>query len=179
MTIEKDKMVRIHYTLKDDDGNELDTSVGSEPLEYLHGTGFLLPKLEEELEGKGVGDKFSAVIEAKDGYGEYQKDLVAEVDRKNFDSSVPIEVGMKFQAEDASGLHIVTVTALSDDKVTIDANHELAGKRLHFDIEVLDVRDATEVEILHAQESCSCGGCGGCGGDCNGEGEGCCGGCGR
>ncbi|MCR5289516.1 MAG: peptidylprolyl isomerase [Treponema sp.] len=171
MTIAKDKMVSINYTLKDDEGTVIDSSNGT-PLEYLHGNGNLIPGLEVQLEGKAPGDKFAAIVAPKDAYGEYDEKLVLEVPRNQFDSEVPIEIGMRFQADTTSGPTIVRVTKITEDKVTVDANHDLAGKTLHFDIEVVTVRDATEEELT-PQSSCG-GGCGGCGGGCD---SGCGGGC--
>lgn len=170
MKIEKDKMVQIHYTLKDDDGNQLDTSVGNEPLEYLHGNGNLIPGLEIQLEGKEPGQKFTAVIEPKDAYGEYDEKMIVEVPRNQFDSELPIQEGMAFQADTPEGPMIVRVIKVTEETVTVDGNHELAGKTLHFDVEVVNVREATE-DDLKPQSGC---GCGNCGGDC-GEGEGGCG----
>lgn len=173
MTVENDKYVSIHYVLKNDEGAVLDSST-EKTLDYVHGRGYLLPKLEEQLAGKNLGDKFNVVLEPKDGYGEYRKELVTDVDRSSFEDGVPIEVGMAFQAMTASGPQIVRVTKISDDKITVDANHELAGTRLHFEIEIADVRNATEEELN--PPSCGCGGncSGGCGGECS---DGGCGNC--
>ncbi len=181
MLCEKDKVVSINYTLKGDDGNIIDSSEGKAPLEYLHGRNYLLPKLEEMITGKNPGDKFSAVLEAKDGYGEYNPDLVVDVPRSDFDTSMPIETGMAFQAMTDQGPRIVYVKEVKEDSVTIDGNHDLAGKRLHFDIEILDVREATVDELQSGMVGGGCGGCGGgCGGDCGGDCNcgGGCGGCG-
>ncbi|MGN0729288.1 FKBP-type peptidyl-prolyl cis-trans isomerase [Treponema sp.] len=174
MTVENNKYVSIYYTLKNDKGEILDSSM-EETLDYVHGRGYLISGLEKCLEGKNPGDKFSAVIEPSEGYGEYRKELVAEVDRSNFEDGAPVEIGMAFQAMTAAGPRIVRVTAINGDKVTVDANHELAGEKLHFDVQVVAVRNATEEELN--PPSCGCGGnCGGCGGDCSDEGCGC--GCG-
>lgn len=176
MTIAKDKMVSINYTLKDDEGKLLDTSVGAEPLQYLHGNGYLLPKLEEALEGKNPGDKISVVLAAKDGYGEYDEKLVVEVPRDQFDTEVTIEPGMKFQADTPVGPQIVTVIKVTDKAITINGNHELAGKNLHFDVEVLEIRDASEEELKGNE--CSCGCNGNCDNEDECEGGNCSGGCG-
>ena len=109
MKIAKDKWVAIHYTLKDDDGKELDTSVGGAPLGYVHGRGYLIPGLEKELEEKEVGNKFTAVIPAKDAYGEYDQQLVMELDRDRFEYDGEIELGMQFQAMTPQGPSIVRV----------------------------------------------------------------------
>lgn len=166
-------MVKIHYTLKDENGNQIDSSRGGEPLEYMHGTGTLIPGLEKELDGKNPGDSFHAEIEPALGYGEYDSSLVAEVPRSQFDGNPDIQVGQQFQASTATGPILVKVTKIDDDKITVDGNHELAGKKLFFDVEVVDVRDATEEELEPFSRSCG-GGCGSCSG-CSSAGE--CGGC--
>ena len=171
MNIEKDKVVSINYTLTGDDGNIIDTSEGRAPLEYLHGHGMLLPKFEESLLGHAPGDKLTCDLAAKDGYGEYDESLIMEVPREQFDTDMEIQVGMAFQAMTESGPSIVTVTKVTPDVITVDANDSLAGKNLHFAVEVLEVRDATEDELKSgrpAGQGCGCGGCGdgGCGGDC-------------
>ena len=172
MKIEKNKFVSIHYTLTDDDGNRLDSSVGKAPLGYVQGNGMLIPGLEAELEGKEVGEKFKAVIQPKDAYGEYNEQLIATVPKSQFGDAGSIEVGMAFQAvADDNTPFIVRVINVTDDSVTIDGNHELAGKTLTFDVEIVEVRDSTEEDF---NMGCGCG-CG-CGGNCEG---GCEGGCGE
>ena len=169
MKAEKNAYVTINYTLNDDEGDLIDTSVGKAPLEYIHGNNFILPKLEELIEGKEPGYKFSAVLEPKDGYGERDERLVAKVPLENFDTQVELEVGMQFQAGTPAGPQIVKITKIDGNEITVDANHELAGVRLHFDIEVLDVRNATQEELDALNSGCCGGGCGGCVG-CGGEG---------
>ncbi len=170
MTAEENKYVSIYYTLTDDDGEIIDKSVEGNPLGFVMGKGYILPKLEEQILGKSVGDKFTAVIEPKDGYGEYDKTFVTEVDRKNFEAE-NVEVGMAFQAMTEMGPVIVRVTKVTDDKITVDGNHELAGVRLHFDVEIAEIRDATEDE-LNPKGCGGCGGgCGSCGGDCSCDGD--------
>ena len=176
MEISYQKMVKIHYTLKDVDGNQLDSSVGGEPLEYMHGIGALIPGLEQELTGKNPGDKFHSEIEPALGYGEYDENLVAEVPRSQFDGAAEITVGQQFQADTATGPMIVKVTKVTDDKITVDGNHELAGKKLCFDVEVVDVREPSEAELEPFVNQGGCGGCSGCGsssscGGCSGCGE--------
>lgn len=174
MKAENGKYVSINYVLKNDEGTIIDQSNG-EPLGFVQGLHYILPKLEEAILGHEAGDKLSVVLEAKDGYGEYDNHLIAEVERKMFETDMPIEVGMAFQAMTAVGPQIVRVTKVGEDKITVDANHELAGVRLHFDVEVAEVRDATEEELN--PQSCGCGGCGGgCGGNC-GDDCNCGGGC--
>lgn len=178
MKIEAKKYVSINYTLKDKDGNVLDSNVGKEPLSFVAGIGALVQGLEKELEGKEQGEKFSCVVTPEEGYGDYDESLIFDVPRSEFDTdAVEIEVGMAFYAQTSAGPRVVRAIKVADDVITLDGNHELAGKTLYFDIEVTEVRDATEAE-LNPPQGCG-GGCGGCsGGGCGGCGsEGGCGGC--
>lgn len=176
MKIIQDTVVKIHYTLKDDDENVLDSSEGREPLEFLFGHNMLIPGLEKQLFEKDEGEKFHADVEPKDGYGIYDDRLIIDVPRDQFEVDYDIEVGMQFQAQTAAGVSIVRVIEVNADNIKIDGNHELAGKNLHFDVEVVAVRPATEEELQPAM-GCGCGGgCGGCGGGCGEScGDGSCG----
>lgn len=165
MTIQNEKFVSINYTLKDANGKIIDSSVETSPLNYIHGKGYLIFGLENELNGKSPGDKFSCEIQPKDGYGEYEKNLVFTLEREKFEFDGEITVGMQFQTMSEQGPIILRVTQIDGDKIKVDGNHELAGKVLYFDIEVLEVRDATEDELN--PKGCCSGNCGGCGGDCD------------
>ena len=177
LTVEENKVVTFEYTLKNDSGEILDSSAKTAPLEYLHGSGNIIPGLEAELEGKKVGDKFKASIEAEDAYGLRFEELVQKIDRDKLSHLPSIEIGMQLQAYDEEGMQILTVIDITDNEVTLDGNHPLAGEKLHFDVEIIDIREATEDEIefgLNGGE-CGCGGesCGtedskGCGGGCSG-----------
>jgi FKBP-type peptidyl-prolyl cis-trans isomerase SlyD len=150
MEVEKNKVVTIHYTLTNDEGAVLDSSEGKTPLKYLHGNKNLIEGLENALLGKKVGDKLHVVIEPADAYGEKRADLIQEVPKEAFQGVEDIQVGMQFNAQAPDGsAYVVTVTNVAEDKVTIDANHDLAGVRLTFDVEVIDVRNATDEEIEH------------------------------
>ncbi|MDX1491485.1 MAG: peptidylprolyl isomerase [Pseudohongiellaceae bacterium] len=149
MTIEKHSVVNIHYTLKNDAGEVLDSSEGGNPLTYLHGAHGLIPGLESELDGKKVGDSFNAVVPPEQAYGEVNPELVHEVDRSMFRGVDKIEPGMVFTAQSEQGQQNITVSAVDGDKVTVDGNHPMAGKTLHFDVEVVDIREATAEEIEH------------------------------
>ena len=183
MVITKDKFAAFNYTLKDADGVQLDSSVGGEPLGYVHGRGYLISGLEAQLEGKTEGDKFSCTIQPKDAYGERDERLVAQVPRDRFETDAAIELGMQFQVMTPAGPTIVTVVGIDGDMIKIDGNHEMAGKTLNFDIEVVQVRDTTPEELEEFEKrAAGCGGCGGCGGEggcgedggCGGEGCGNC-----
>jgi FKBP-type peptidyl-prolyl cis-trans isomerase SlyD len=149
MNIDQNAIVSIHYTLTNDAGETLDSSAGGDPLAYLHGNGNLIPGLERELAGKTVGDKFIVKIAPADGYGEHDKALIQRVPRRSLRGVKNVHVGMQLQAHTPQGARTVTVTHIAGDMVTIDGNHPLAGQSLNFDIEVTDVREATEEEIAH------------------------------
>jgi FKBP-type peptidyl-prolyl cis-trans isomerase SlyD len=148
MQITQDAVVSIHYTLTDDAGTKLDSSDGT-PLAYLHGNGNLIPGLERELEGKSAGDKLSVKIAAADAYGEYDKSLVQRIPRRALKGVGNIRVGMQLHTQSAHGVRAVTVTQVAGDMVTIDANHPLAGQNQKFDVEIAEVRAATEEELAH------------------------------
>lgn len=192
MQIAHQTVVQMHYTLKDDNGNTIDSSVGKEPLEYIQGLGMIVPGLEKAMVGKSVGDKFEVVVLPAEGYGEYNKGLVSEIPKTAFQGD-DVQVGMTFYAQTPNGILPIRILEVKEDKVTVDANHELAGKNLNFAIEVVSVRQATEKELEslqhhhchchdHEDEHECCGGKGHgeghecCGGKNHGEGHECCGG---
>ena len=145
MEITKNKVASIHYTLKNIKGDVLDSSVGQQPLTYLHGAGNLIPGMEEGLEGKVAGNKFELNIAPEKGYGERHEKLIQKVPRANFPNQ-GVEVGMQFRTNTGS---VVTVTHIGLEQITVDGNHPLAGERLNFSVEVMEVRNATEEEISH------------------------------
>ena len=150
MTIKDNSAVSFHYTLTDDDGQTLDSSSGKDPLAYLHGAGNIIPGLESALEGKAVGDAMVVAVTAAEGYGEVQQELIQEVPRDAFQGVDSIEVGMQFEAQTGQGGSVpVTVTAVTDEVVTVDGNHPLAGKNLNFDVTITEVREASEEELAH------------------------------
>ena len=150
MTIQLHRAVGFHYILTDDTGTELDNSSGRDPMTYIHGMGMIIPGLEQALEGQVVGASLNVSIAPEDGYGVVDLQTIEEVPRKSFRDVDTIEVGMQFEAQTEKGDTVaVTVTAVSDDTVTVDGNHPLAGKTLNFDVSVEEVRDATEEELEH------------------------------
>lgn len=150
MKIAADHAISIHYTLTDDSGNTLDSSHDrGEPLVYLHGYGNIIPGLENALLDRAVGDKLKVSVEAKDAYGERQDAMIQTVPREAFGEGAELAAGMQFQAETDGGVQMFTITAVDGDNITIDANHPLAGNRLHFDVEVTDVRAASAEELSH------------------------------
>jgi FKBP-type peptidyl-prolyl cis-trans isomerase SlyD len=149
MPIAQNSVVTIHYTLKDDAGEVLDSSRDGDPIAYLHGHGNLVPGLERELEGKNTGDKIVVTVSPENGYGQYDKALVQQVPRRALQGIAKISVGMRLHAQTEQGTRAVTVTRLVGDMVTLDGNHPLAGQNLNFDVEITDVRDASEEELTH------------------------------
>ncbi|MCB1823581.1 MAG: peptidylprolyl isomerase [Candidatus Competibacteraceae bacterium] len=149
MKAAKDKIVSLHYTLTDDGGVTLDSSHGREPLSYLHGHGNIIQGLEAALEGKEVGFNASVQVVPADGYGEYNPQAVFEVPREQFPPNEAIQVGMRVQGESPDGVLNFTVLAVNEQGVVLDANHPMAGKNLNFEVEVLEVRDATAQELSH------------------------------
>lgn len=149
MNISDNCVASFHYTLTDSTGKVLDSSEGQEPLSYLHGASNIIPGLESALEGKTVGDKLNVAVPAADAYGLRNDDLVQELPSNMFSGIEKIEIGMEFHAETEQGLQVVTVTRVEGDQVTIDGNHPLAGIDLNFDVEITEVRAATEEELGH------------------------------
>jgi FKBP-type peptidyl-prolyl cis-trans isomerase SlyD len=149
MQIARDSVAAFHYTLTDDQNQVIDSSAGRDPLTYLHGGGQIVPGLEKQLEGRSAGDKFTADVVPEEGYGVHHPELMQEVPRSAFQGVEDIQPGMQFQGRGPQGEINVTVTRVEDDKVFIDGNHPLAGKTLHFAIEVTDVRAASEEELAH------------------------------
>lgn len=158
MNAENDKVVSFSYTLKDSEGNVLDSSEGAPPLPYLHGAQNIIPGLEAELEGKAAGDHIVAVIEPELAYGIPSDALIESIPRADLDAIDNLEVGMQLEAETPEGMRIVRVTEVTDETVTIDANHPLAGETLHFDVTITEVREATSDELEHGHVH----GAGGC-----------------
>ena len=177
MFIEANSVVVLHFAVTDDKGEAIDDTRESEPLEFLMGSGYLVPGLEAELEGLKTGDKFDVRIEPEQGYGIYDPELVQEVPAALFEGVEGVEPGMAFSAETDAGHRTVIVTAVEDDIVVVDANHPFAGRTLQFDGEVISIREATAEELEHGHPH----GAGGCGHDHGHDhehehGEGCCGG---
>ena len=149
MEITADRVVTIHYTLKDDKGAVIDSSSGGEPLAYIQGHGNLVAGLEKALEGKQDGNTLAVVVPPAEGYGERDESLIQRVPKRALQGSGEIKKGMQFQARTEDGMRLFTVTAVVGDMVTLDGNHPLADHTLHFDVEVVGVREATTEELEH------------------------------
>ncbi len=150
MQIQKHRVVTIHYTLANKQGEVLDSSEGQDPLVYLHGVNQLVTGLEQALEGKAGGEQVAVTVAPEEGYGPVLPELFQEVPRSAFANIENLEAGMHLQAQTEEG-HVrhVRVVKVGDDTVEIDINHPLAGEELHFDVSIEQVRDATPEEVEH------------------------------
>jgi FKBP-type peptidyl-prolyl cis-trans isomerase SlyD len=162
MRVAKETVVAIEYTLKDDQGNIIDASGDRGPMEYLHGAQNIIPGLEQGVDGLVAGDTKSVLVPPQLGYGEYSEKLLQQVPLNAFGANTP-QIGMRFHAETNLGMRVLTIKKIEGEEVTLDGNHELAGKTLHFDIKVVSVRAAELTELSHGHPHQS-GGC--CGGGC-------------
>jgi FKBP-type peptidyl-prolyl cis-trans isomerase SlyD len=149
MQISPNKVVHIHYTLTDNDGEVLDSSQGSDPMAYIHGMGNIISGLEEALTGRKVGDRFKVSVAPEEAYGVRDNDLVQKVPKSAFHGVDEVLPGMQFHAESSDGMQLVTVIEVEGDTVMLDGNHPMAGMTLNFDVEVTGIRDATSEELDH------------------------------
>ncbi|MBS0396493.1 MAG: peptidylprolyl isomerase [Proteobacteria bacterium] len=148
MLVARDTVVTIHYTLKNDAGEVLDSSAGGDPLAYIHGGGNIIAGLEEALEGKSAGEKLAVAVPAAKAYGEHDPSLIQQVPRRAFQGT-DVRAGMRFTAQTEHGPRQVVVTRVIGDMVTVDGNHPLAGQSLNFDVEIAEVRAASAEELAH------------------------------
>lgn len=146
LTIATNRVVGFFYTLSDSEGNVMQSNKGQDPLSYLHGYGNIIPGLEKEMNGMIEGEEKRVVVEPIDAYGEHNTELVFTVPRSEFETK-DVEIGDQFEAKNENGQFLVTVIDTNEDSITFDANHEMAGMQLTFDIEVANIREATQDEI--------------------------------
>ncbi len=149
LLIGENSVVSMHYKLTDNDGNVIDSSEGMEPLTYLHGAGNIIPGLEKALIGKVEQDTITVKVAPEEGYGEVLQELIQTIDKAAFQDVETLEAGMMFEAQGPNGPQRIVVKKVEGDQVTIDGNHPLAGVELNFDINIVNVREATEDEIAH------------------------------
>ena len=147
--IDSKSVVGIVYTLKGDVGEVLDKSTEEDPFVFLMGVEAIVRGLERTLTGKSEGEEFTVTLQPEDAYGERSPDLIGEVARSQFPPDMELRPGLRFQGEVAGGIRMFTVNGFEGDKVTIDANHELAGKTLNFEVRIVSVRPATAEELSH------------------------------
>ena len=149
MKIEKDKVVLMNYTLTDNEGSVIGSTEGDVPMAYIQGKGNIIPGLEVEMEGKKAGDKLKVSISTENAYGKRNPELLHVVDRSVFQGDEEITIGLRVNVQTSNGDSIAIVSAFDDKTITLDLNHPLADKDLTFDVEIVEVRDATETEKEH------------------------------
>lgn len=150
MKVGKDTVVGIEYALHLGDGAIIDRSDAGQPMRYLHGQGQIVPGLEKALEGKEPGTEAKVVVSPDEGYGDRDDQAVRTIPREAFPPDAPISVGAEFVVVDDQHNQVpLKITAVTDGNVTVDFNHPLAGKTLHFNVKVVDVRAATSEELEH------------------------------
>ncbi len=148
-TVTDGQVVSLEYTLRVD-GKVVDTSEGGEPLEYLHGAANIIPGLEREMDGMVVGESKTVVIAASDGYGEMDEEAFIEVPRSEFPDDMPLKPGLEMELSGPEGQPMYArVESMEGETVVLNMNHPLAGKELHFDVKVVNLRDATDEEMDH------------------------------
>ncbi|PJZ55005.1 FKBP-type peptidyl-prolyl cis-trans isomerase [Leptospira adleri] len=143
----KTRVITFHYTLHDTEGNLIDSSEGKAPLSYLEGVGHIISGLEEEMKKMSTGDKKRINVEAENAYGLKDPDLIFDVPRSQFPPNEDLQVGMMFQTDEPD--KVFTITELQDESVIVDGNHPLAGINLVFDVELTEIREATDEEVSH------------------------------
>ncbi len=142
------RVVAFHYSLTDPHGNLIDSSEGGEPFRYMEGLGQMIPGLETQMTSLKQGDKRRLQVPHGQAYGERDETLVLEVPRDKFPVQ-ELQIGDKFQVGNSPGGPPMTVADFNDKTVILDGNHPLAGVDLTFDVEVVEVRDATAEEVAH------------------------------
>jgi len=149
MQVSAQKVVFIHYTLTNEEGEKIDSSDGHEPLAYIHGHGNIIPGLENALMGKTAGDKIKVTIPPEEAYGTRDEELIQSVPIDAFHGVDEILPGMQFHTDTPDGAQLVTVVGVRGNEVILDGNHPMSGLTLNFDVEVTEVREATEEELAH------------------------------
>lgn len=150
MKISKDAAVEIDFVVKGTDGQVYDdTSKHPTSPNFLQGHGQMLPGVEKALEGKAAGEKFTVELAPEDTFGARNEEMMQETTVDQFGPDADVKEGMRFQTQSPQGMVIVTVVKVEGPAVTLDMNHPLAGETLIFDIDVKDVRPATEDELSH------------------------------
>ncbi|MBI9101928.1 MAG: peptidylprolyl isomerase [Spirochaetales bacterium] len=198
MNIGDKTTVVIGYTLKDTEGNVLESTEEVGGVTYLHGQGLMIPKLEEALEGKAEGEALEVHLTAEEAYGARDENMVVKIPKTEFEDVDTLAIGEDIQVHDGQTGGIMTVVEIGDELVTLDGNHPYSGRDVVFDILIQTIRETSQEDIdalqahHHDHEGCGCGhdhseSAGGCcgdsegsgkaegGKDCCGSGGGCCG----
>ena len=150
--------VMFDYKLTLDSGEEVDSSADGKPLGFITGSGQIIPGLEKAMMGMTVGDSLNISVEPDDAYGQINPALFQDVPRTQFPGDLELQPGMTFQAQGPQGPMVINIKEIKDDDtVTIDLNHPLTGKRLHFNVNIVEVREPTAEELSGLSSGCNCG----------------------
>ena len=150
MPFEANKVISFNYTLKDDQGTVIESTINKRPLTFMSGQNQIIPKLENALNGMLIGGKKNIKVDAVEAYGEYDEKAIQNINKEQFPAEAKLEVGMTYLANSPEGKQVpFTITDVKEKDITVDFNHPLAGKDLEFDVELVDIRDATPEEISH------------------------------
>jgi FKBP-type peptidyl-prolyl cis-trans isomerase SlyD len=149
LLVQDGQVVGMEYTLHVD-GEILDSSKDHGPMEYLHGSGNIIPGLERELTGMGIGESKKVIVAPVDGYGEFDSNALVHVMRSQIPENIPMVLGTEIQVTDQQGHEMTArIDGVEDDSVRLDFNHPLAGKELKFDVKIVSLREPTEEELDH------------------------------
>jgi FKBP-type peptidyl-prolyl cis-trans isomerase SlyD len=159
MKITKNTVIKMHYAVSDSEDTLIDSSYDHQPLEMIQGAGYMIKGLEAALEGHQTGDKFAVEVAADDAYGQRHDGFVQTIAKEMFGEIEDLQVGSQLRATTDDGEQTVIVIDMTDEDITVDGNHPLAGIDLKFEVEILAVRTATEEEIAHGHVHAA-GGCG-------------------
>ncbi len=166
--------VAFDYKLTLDSGEDVDSSSDGQPLGFITGSGQIIPGLEKAMMGMTIGDSLKISVESEDAYGQVNTEMFKDVPKNQFPGDIDLQPGMTFQAQGPQGPIAINIKEIKDENtVVIDLNHPLAGKRLHFDVNIVEVREPTSEELSSLSSGCNCGcsaeeqaGCGTKGGCC-------------
>ena len=160
MKITNNSVVVMHYAVSDSEDTLIDSSYDDKPMTIIQGSGYLIEGLEDALIDHQAGDKFEVAVSAEQAYGERHDDYVQTVPKELLQGVEDLTLGTQLRASTDDGEQTVIVIDVTDDEVTVDGNHPLAGLDLKFDVEILEVREATEEELAHGHihdENTGCG----------------------
>ena len=149
MTIEDNKVVSFHYTLKNSEGEQIESSREGDAMSYLHGSKNIIPGLEKAMAGKQAGEEFSVTVQPEEAYGTRTEANIQRIPIKRLGKMARPEVGQVLGLQTQQGPVQVTVVKVGKFNIDVDANHPLSGEALTFDVEIVSIRDATEEETGH------------------------------
>lgn len=172
MVVENNRVVTITYTVSDEGGNVIEDIRAGDGMEYIHGSGKMIPAVEKSLDGKEEGSTLVVPVDSTEAFGDWREDLALKIPKGDLESADSIEIGERVEVDYQGSRVVLPAVAVDEEYITLDGNHPLAGKSLIFDVTIKQVRDATPEELERVS------GHGGCGGSCGGATQNACGHCG-